>query len=60
MVNMLRAKIEKSPELSNIQPITELLTDPNSPSLNGSRFDLAFSHLVIHHIVSYLPVDELG
>jgi len=51
MIKALEAKIESN-SISNIHPLCLLLEDPNDPALNGQKFDLILSHLVLHHVPS--------
>jgi hypothetical protein len=51
MIDVLTSKINKAAERLRIKAIKEMLVDSASPSLEGKQFDLAVSHLTLHHIV---------
>ncbi|KAF7588269.1 hypothetical protein BBP40_005955 [Aspergillus hancockii] len=65
MIEMLKVKTTQPGSPSNIIPICKLLEDPEDPVLpprdegeaSGARrkFDLALSHLVLHHIPDLRP-----
>ncbi|KAK3904827.1 S-adenosyl-L-methionine-dependent methyltransferase [Staphylotrichum tortipilum] len=51
MIAALESKLANNPAApQNVHPIAVLLESPDDPVLNGQRFDLAVSHLVLHHI----------
>ena len=51
MINALKAKLAAN-DLTNINPLCLLLEDPNDPALQGKKYDLILSHLVLHHVPS--------
>ena len=60
MIDVLKAKLEKSEAPHNVQPVCVLLEDPDDKALLSAsqhdrdgprlRYDLILNHLVLHHI----------
>lgn len=60
MIKALKAKLAKNAALSNVKAIEALLEDADDSRIrtnpdNPQRFNLALSHLVLHHIPDLLP-----
>lgn len=55
MIDALQAKLDAH-SISNIRPLNLLLEDPDDPALEGKKFHLILSHLVLHHVPSLEPL----